>query len=408
MMHAETDRLVFEDELTGAYNRRFLTQLFEERWDELRRESGRVSVVIVDLDAFKEVNDLHGHLTGDDFLRATAAILATHFRHDDYLIRYGGDEFVIVAPGVSKAEVDALAERARSAGDVYRPVARDSGEPIDATVRFSVGVATCPDDGSTGEELLTVADQRLYDDKARRRRDRAGFRLHPAIVATLIALVIVIIAAAAFEIGGSRRVVPQPPPVTTLPLQEPTPDPAVIVMLRQQIENLQAERERLLDEPGPTTPAQDVESQRVVEEMRLQMAELQRRLDDVEPAPVPAATPTPAVLATPVPVATPPPVSVSQTTPVERSVAPLLVRKAPPAYPRIARTVGREARVDVRVVIDERGRVVEAEALNDAGYGFEAAAERAARRSDFQPGTIGGIPQRMATTITYEFRLPTR
>ena len=134
-------QLAYKDELTGVGNRRFLTELFASRWDELRREHRTVSVIIADLDSFKAINDTYGHPTGDQALRATVALLREHFRDSDIIVRFGGDEFVIVLPGAGAQEATALAERARHAGADNRFVIESEGKTVEAPIEFSVGVA---------------------------------------------------------------------------------------------------------------------------------------------------------------------------------------------------------------------------------------------------------------------------
>lgn len=119
-----------------------------------------VSLLLIDIDNFKDVNDSHGHPVGDQVLRRVAEALNDALRQSDYVVRYGGDEFAAFAPGVDMAGAVKLAEmlRTRISGLELPP-----GLPA---LTLSVGVATAPDDGENLTDLLAMADKRLYAAKA--------------------------------------------------------------------------------------------------------------------------------------------------------------------------------------------------------------------------------------------------
>jgi diguanylate cyclase (GGDEF)-like protein len=118
-----------------------------------------VSLLAIDIDHFKAVNDRFGHIAGDAVLREIAALLAASTRAADSVFRYGGEEFVVLGRGLSHAEAVAFAERLRRAvGET-----RFRGIPMPVTV--SIGVATCPDDGTGLLQLFISADERLYEAK---------------------------------------------------------------------------------------------------------------------------------------------------------------------------------------------------------------------------------------------------
>jgi diguanylate cyclase (GGDEF)-like protein len=140
------------DTLTGLYNRSF----FEE---EMRRlQSGRhypVSILIGDLDNLKEVNDRHGHAAGDELLKVTAATMKECFRTDDLIARVGGDEFVVLLPGVPEDESQEALGRLNHCIDSY------NGQHQLLPIRISFGVAT-GEKGTLLEIVLHEADQRMY------------------------------------------------------------------------------------------------------------------------------------------------------------------------------------------------------------------------------------------------------
>jgi diguanylate cyclase (GGDEF)-like protein len=146
----------FKDEVTGLYNRRFFSLRLEEELSRYRRFNHPVSVVLLDLDAFKAVNDDFGHPVGDDTLRDIAQILMKHSRGINVVSRYGGDEFAVLLVETSKAGARLYADRIR---EVVAKYPFSHGKVITA----SFGVASLPDDeAATAEELFRSADDALY------------------------------------------------------------------------------------------------------------------------------------------------------------------------------------------------------------------------------------------------------
>jgi diguanylate cyclase (GGDEF)-like protein len=146
----------FKDEVTGLYNRRFFSIRLEEEISRHRRFSHPVSVVLLDLDGFKAVNDDFGHAVGDDTLRDVAQILMKHSRGINVVSRYGGDEFVVLLVETSKAGARLYADRIR---EVVAKFPFSHGKRITA----SLGVASLPDDDvGTAEDLFKLADEALY------------------------------------------------------------------------------------------------------------------------------------------------------------------------------------------------------------------------------------------------------
>jgi diguanylate cyclase (GGDEF)-like protein len=146
----------FKDEVTGLYNRRFFSLRLEEELSRYRRFNHPVSVVLLDLDGFKAVNDDLGHTVGDDTLREIAQILMKHSRGINVVSRYGGDEFAVLLVETSKAGARLYADRIREVVSKY-PFSH--GKVITA----SFGVASLPDDeAGTAEDLFRAADEALY------------------------------------------------------------------------------------------------------------------------------------------------------------------------------------------------------------------------------------------------------
>ncbi len=153
LQREELMQLAQRDPLTGLLNRRSLYELLSY----LMAEGKEFTVILVDLDRFKAANDKHGHLFGDEVLKRMAEAMQRAVRRDDAVARYGGDEFAVVVRG-SREEGERVMLRLQEA------VAAVSCE-MNADVGLSGGVAEWPTDGATLEELMQVADRRLYSAK---------------------------------------------------------------------------------------------------------------------------------------------------------------------------------------------------------------------------------------------------
>ena len=151
------------DELTGLFNRRRLEEELEQALNEASRLGQRVSILIADIDNMKEINDTHGHLTGDGILKEFAGLMMEHEREMDIIGRLGGDEFLAIMPGKGKDKAIELAERLIS--EVREHVFDPSG--LSLRLRTSVGVATIArgSGGPAASDLLARADRALYQAK---------------------------------------------------------------------------------------------------------------------------------------------------------------------------------------------------------------------------------------------------
>ena len=149
----------FKDEVTGLFNRRFFSIRIEEEVSRYRRFKHPVSVVLLDLDGFKAVNDELGHATGDETLRGVGELLLKHSRGINVICRYGGDEFAILLVETPKAGAQIYADRIRHVLEYH---VFPHGQRISA----SFGIASLPEDvGAVAEDLLRVADEALYTAK---------------------------------------------------------------------------------------------------------------------------------------------------------------------------------------------------------------------------------------------------
>lgn len=161
--YAEARRAATTDPLTGLRNRRYVLPEFERLFQRSKREGRALACMMLDADAFKVVNDTHGHRAGDEVLELLARRIADAVREYDLVGRYGGEEFIVVVPELDPGDVRAMAERIHDSIR-SRPLAG-----LDVTV--SVGVAFLSDEDARAEDLIHRADQALYRAK-RAGRDR--------------------------------------------------------------------------------------------------------------------------------------------------------------------------------------------------------------------------------------------
>jgi diguanylate cyclase (GGDEF)-like protein len=160
----ETERSAVTDPLTGLYNRRFFRSTFEHEVRRGHRYGVMLSLVMLDLDGFKHVNDRYGHLFGDLVLRRVAKIVRRAIRESDTASRYGGEEFAIILPETDRLGSYAVAERVRRRVESAFAERPTGGRPVEMTI--SGGIAAYPEDGTDLTEMLLRADEALYRAKA--------------------------------------------------------------------------------------------------------------------------------------------------------------------------------------------------------------------------------------------------
>jgi two-component system, cell cycle response regulator len=158
--HEEIYRLTTVDGLTQIFNRRYFLEQLDREVSRCKRYRRNLSLILFDIDHFKNINDSYGHLAGDYVLKQLATVIRGKIRREDVLARYGGEEFVIVLPEIDVGGATAFAEKVRKL--VEKAPFRFEDTRIAVTV--SVGAATCKE-GDDAPSLIKCADEKLYEAK---------------------------------------------------------------------------------------------------------------------------------------------------------------------------------------------------------------------------------------------------
>jgi diguanylate cyclase (GGDEF)-like protein len=166
------NELVVTDDLTGLYNSRHFGQLIESEFLRAQRYHMELSLVFLDLDYLKKINDVHGHLVGSRMLSELGRLIGKNIRDCDRAARYGGDEFVIILPQTGKQQALSMAEKLL---EMMRSTKFISDDNQEIRLTASFGVATYPQDGTSRVELLRAADIAMYDAKLAGRNCIKGF-----------------------------------------------------------------------------------------------------------------------------------------------------------------------------------------------------------------------------------------
>lgn len=147
-----------KDPLTNAYNRRTIDKVFKKKISQYKNQGKKMGVILIDLDDFKNINDTFGHQTGDELLRCVAEHIMSNAKKEDYVVRWGGDEFVHVILDLKENTLSDYVRILRS------KLSNLDIESVNA-VSASIGIAVYPDDGETFEVLIQKADTSMYEMK---------------------------------------------------------------------------------------------------------------------------------------------------------------------------------------------------------------------------------------------------
>jgi two-component system cell cycle response regulator len=151
--------LAMRDDLTKAFNRRFFESYLDEEIERARRYGATCSIIFLDLDDLKTVNNAHGHLAGSRTLQEVAKRIMAAVRNIDKVVRFGGDEFCIILPQTDQEQAVAVAHRVRKA---MTSAVFHLGDSIDISISASFGIATFPTHGLTKDDLIRQADAAMY------------------------------------------------------------------------------------------------------------------------------------------------------------------------------------------------------------------------------------------------------
>jgi diguanylate cyclase (GGDEF)-like protein len=155
--YSKTLDLAIKDGLTGLYTHRYFQELLNQELEKAKSYSYPLTLLMIDTDKFKQYNDTFGHPEGDKLLKNIANILTKNVRKNDYVCRYGGDEFAIILVNTKKQDAYYIAERIRQSYSVLKKE--------DIQVSASIGIASYPDDAITKDDLIRKADEALYEAK---------------------------------------------------------------------------------------------------------------------------------------------------------------------------------------------------------------------------------------------------
>jgi diguanylate cyclase (GGDEF)-like protein len=174
LLFEEVKSLALRDGLTGLYNFRHFREMLAHQVEVSRRYGWPLSLLFLDIDKFKSVNDTYGHPDGDLVLKALAGFLQSHVRQADVLCRYGGEEFVALLPQTTASQAHLLAERLRE-GIAATPIPLSRGEIF---ITVSIGLS-CLGPQQNGDDLVKTADAALYQAKQTGRNRVCGLDLPP-------------------------------------------------------------------------------------------------------------------------------------------------------------------------------------------------------------------------------------
>ena len=170
-LYRRTKETAILDEVSSLFNFRYFHQALDRELKLVTRHKSRLSLIFIDLDNFKRINDAHGHLRGSRALREVGFLLRAAIRETDIACRYGGDEFVVILPDTDSAPAKRLGERIRQL-IMQHVFLKEEG--INSRLGASIGIATYPTDAPTKEQLIHLADEAMYQDKSRNKDPRGS------------------------------------------------------------------------------------------------------------------------------------------------------------------------------------------------------------------------------------------
>jgi diguanylate cyclase (GGDEF)-like protein len=151
--------LSVQDKLTSAYNRNYIYEVFPKLINQMERKNSELSITILDLDDLKTINDTEGHQKGDDLLKRLSLLIRSNIQQSDVFARWGGDEFIIVAPYTSSEQMETMIQNTLNS-------------QITDKIHFSYGISCYPNDAQNLNGLLIKADECLYQMKESKNEDR--------------------------------------------------------------------------------------------------------------------------------------------------------------------------------------------------------------------------------------------
>jgi len=160
----QTKEDTFRDHLTGVYNRRYFNQRLEMELKRAERYKRNLSILMIDIDNFKQINDQYGHVEGDEVLKRLVLVIKQNLRNSDILVRFGGEEFVALLPETNSKNAYLAGEKLRTAVEKdmhFQPQNLNKEQKV----TISIGVSNYPTDAYSGESLISKADKYLYDAK---------------------------------------------------------------------------------------------------------------------------------------------------------------------------------------------------------------------------------------------------
>lgn len=169
--NVELENMAMRDDLTQLFNRRYFFERLERELQVAKGLNRPLSVLVIDLDDLKLVNDTCGHKTGDDVLARFGSLLLDQTRASDVPARIGGDEFAVILPDADERAANVMIERFRTALENTDLI---EDNDVSLNLKASLGLACCPRDGETADQLVQQADAAMYTEKRRNKRSSNG------------------------------------------------------------------------------------------------------------------------------------------------------------------------------------------------------------------------------------------